>query len=122
MADEIKITARIEFAKGNVDTIIRKVERLGIDVTGSRYFAHTQQIGTSEEALQKGELASLGYAWFKNLDATNFVSIRAATGAGNAIKLNPGECAVFRFGSGATAPYAIADTAAVYLEYLIVED
>ena len=34
----------------------------------------------------------------------------------------PGEMWAFRFGTGVTAPFAIADTAPVYLEYVLWED
>jgi hypothetical protein len=82
-----------------------------------------QIIGVAEEALQLGELsgATLGYAVFVNLDSVNFVEIRVATGSTKFIKLKPGEVACFRFGSGVTAPFAIADTAPCLLRFKIWE-
>jgi hypothetical protein len=57
------------------------------------------------------------------LDATNYVSIRPATGAANAVELKAGEFSgPFRLARTATAPFAIANTASVSLEYWIFED
>ena len=82
----------------------------------------TQNIGTSEEALNLGNIATLGYIYIKNLDETNFVQLRTATSGTYFCKLKPGEIAVFRFGSGVTAPYAIADTAACDVEYFLISN
>ena len=43
-----------------------------------------------------------------------------ATGGTKCVKLLAGEVAMFRFGSGVTAPYIIADTAACQVEYIII--
>ena len=91
-------------------------------MTGDSALKYTQSIGTSEEALELGQdIGTLGWCMIKNLDATNFVSIRAGTGLGNFLRINAGEFALFRFGSGATAPFAIADTGAVLVEVLLIE-
>ena len=122
MASEITLTAALAFSKGGVSVDLSKVAA-AFDVAGQRYIKNTQQIGTSEEAIGIGELASLGYAIFVNRDPTNYLEIRSATGSSNdIIKLKAGEAALFRFGSDISAPYAVANTAACYLEYLIVEN
>lgn len=121
MADEITYSASLSYTKGNVVAFSRAITGLGIDVSGSRFIHHTQQIGTSEEAIDIGELASLGVAVFKNLDASNFIQLKTATSGTLMVKLLPGEMWPFRFGSGITAPFAIADTAACYMEYVIWE-
>lgn len=91
--------------------------------SGKRYLRAKQNIGTSEEAIGLGSLATLGWAMFKNLDYTNFLEIRMASGSGNDhIKVPPRKSAgPFHFGSDVSAPYAIANTAACELDYLIVE-
>lgn len=95
-----------------------------INDTDQRYQSGIQTVGTSEEAVNLGDLSgvTLGYAWFKNLDATNFVQIKTATSGTLMVKLKPGEAASFRFGSGITAPYIIADTASCRVEYVIFAD
>lgn len=118
MAAEIKITANIQFAKGNIATMARTASNVSVDVAGDACIANVQTVGTSEEALLVGDVAAAGYGWFKNLDATNFVSLRPGTGTANCIKLMPGEVALFR---ASVALWAIADTAPVQLEYFIIE-
>ena len=56
----------------------------------------------------------------QNLDATNFVEIRDATGTGNLVKLLAGDPPfVFRLSADATAPYAIADTGTCNVRFLL---
>ena len=120
MANELTLTASLDYedSEGSEDSL--QITDLLVSVTTKKFVHVKQNIGTSEEALVLGEVTSLGYAIFKNRDATNFVSIRAGTGGTLIIKLLAGEVAMFRFGSGVTAPYAIADTSACQLEYVII--
>ena len=121
MANEATITVSLAFAKGNVDSIARSKTAASFDVSGSKYHAAVQAIGTSEEAIVLGDVSSPGWAYFENLDSANFVEIRPNTGVADMLKLKAGEVAVCRLASD-SVPYAIADTAAVNLEYLIIED
>ena len=120
MASEITITCSMAFAKGNVASISRASTGLARDVTGSAYHANVQSVGTSEEAILLGDAGVGGYFWGKNLDSTNFIKIRAATGIADLVRLKAGDVCLFRIDSGATAPYAIADTATCLLEYLLI--
>lgn len=122
MANELTLNTSLALNKGGATPSVAGTRNAQYTVAGFRYVRGLQSVGTSEEALGIGELASLGYAWFKNLDGTNFVTIKTGTGGVNMVKIKAGETAVFRFGSGVTAPFAIADTAAVKLDYMIVED
>lgn len=119
MANEINLAASLTFAKGSsADGILAA---LTATWTGSKYLRHRQSIATTEEALVLGEATGGGGFFFAiNRDATNFVSLRVATGATNFARLNPGEFAFFRWSTAATAPYAIADTAACELEYVVL--
>jgi len=122
MASEITISTSLEFAKGGVGSTLSDAS-LTFDVSGTDYVQGTQNVGTSEEALGLGDAGSgitPGYCYIKNTDATNFVSIRSGTGAANTIKLKAGEVALFRF--EATAPFVIADTGSVMIDYLLIED
>ena len=122
MANEVTVTATLVYSDGSVASFTRTLSALGVTVTTKKFIHHVQSIGTSEEALDLGELvAPLGWAWFKNLDSTNYVEVRMATGASNDhVRMNAGEPALFRFGSDVTAPFAIANASAVLLEYIIV--
>jgi hypothetical protein len=121
MADELTISVTLAFAKG-VKSVTYKKTGQQFDVSGTDYIQNTQIVGTAEEALRMGEVTTPGYIIIANLDSTNYVSLRAATGGANTVELKPGECACFRLARTATAPYVIADTAPVEIEYVLIED
>lgn len=73
---------------------------------------------TSPTQIPLGSVISPGWAWFRNMDPTNYVQIMPGSGGAYLIRLLPGEFALFPLDSGA-APYAIANTAPIDLEYLI---
>jgi hypothetical protein len=122
MANEITHTSSLSFQKDGVSGNAMAVAGAQHNVSGYRYFRQIQSVTTSEAALQLGSLATLGWCIMKNLDATNFIQVRTATGGIAFLKLKAGETAVFRFGTGVTAPFIIADTATCKVEYMIVED
>ena len=117
MANELRLTSVMRFVKG--DTDISLGEAVFVDVTGSRYTRQIQNVGTTEEALDLVDITSPGYILVVNRDRTNFVSLRRATGEGNLIKIRPGKFALFEL--EATAPFAIANTAACNVEILLIE-
>lgn len=122
MANELTVTASLEFNATGIN--IPALENVDFNVSGTEFIHQRQPIGTSEEAINLGSLSgqTLGWAIFKNLDSTNYIEIRSATGDGNdIIKLPPGGVALFHFGSDVTAPYAIANTSECLLEYRIHE-
>lgn len=119
MANELTVSANLAFAKNNASVAFGGTGILKT-VAGDRYIRTIQSIGITEEAIGKGELGTLGYGCFRNLDVTNFITIRAATALATGIKLEPGDFAVFRLGGN--APFAIADTGACLMEYLMVEE
>ena len=121
MADEITISAAVRLLRSNADIGLSQIARQ-FDQAGTKYCRHRQTIGVAEEALVKGEVATPGYIIAVNLDPTNFVSIRPGTGLANTVRLDANfGPAVFRFGSGATNPFAIADTAPCEIDYLLLE-
>jgi hypothetical protein len=70
--------------------------------------------------LNLGDIGTPGYVMIENLDATNKVRLRPASGAANMIEIPPGTVAgPFKF--AAATPYAIAETAAVKIRYLLIE-
>lgn len=119
MANEVTVSTSLQFAKGNVDLTLSDAAKT-FDVTGTRYVRAVQAIGTSEEALDLGDLTDPGWAYFRNLDSSNYVELFAATGNTAFVKLKAGESCCFRM--VATAPFAKADTSSVDLEYMIVQD
>ncbi len=120
MANEITITAMIEYADSESAGVGLILRDLLANVATKKYVLMKQNIGIVEEALKLGEITSLGWAFFINRDATNYLELRVATAGIKFAKMLAGECALFRFGSGITAPFAISDTAACQLEYILV--
>jgi hypothetical protein len=121
MANELTVTTVTAYAKGNA-----KVQSLtttkSVTVTGNVLVESVQSIGTSEETLALGEVATnlAGYVWLYNTDATNYVEIGKATGD-YTVKLKAGEPAMFRLDAW-PAIYAKANTAAVLLQYRLFSD
>ena len=121
IANEITVSVSLSILKSGSGLDIKRSASGQFDLTGTEYIHNIASIGTSEEALAMGDVAAPGWCYMKNLDPTNYIEIRAATGVADSLRLNAGEFCVFRFAADATAPYAAANTAACRLEYLIVE-
>lgn len=88
---------------------------------------HKQNIGTSEEAVNLGPVSAPGYAILVNRDETNYIELKVATSGAIFAKLDPdtagdgtGGFAFLKLGSGAQAPFAIANTAACQLEVFLI--
>ena len=123
MAGEINISGSVKMNKGNL-SIERKVNSLLIDMTGNALYWNVQSVGITDEAVAIGaDIGTLGVAWFRNLDALHFVQIGIKP-SGTFIpvaRLKAGEFAILRLEPG-VALYAMADTAPVQLEVLILPD
>lgn len=119
MAAELTLSGlTIAFTKANVPSVSLTVPTITPSVAGSAWLDNTQSVGTSEEAILLGDPAVGGYCYMQNMDATNYVQIRSATGVAALIRLIAGDWCVFRLDASATAPFAIANTAAVNLRIL----
>lgn len=119
MANEFVLNGSVAYDDSEgTEFALEIVDKLA-SITTKKFVHHKQNVGTTEEALDLGELTVAGgLAICINRDSTNYVELRSATGASNdVIKILAGEFAIFRWGSDVTAPYAIANTAAVQLEY-----
>ena len=121
MANEITFSMSLKFKDGD-ETLDVVFNNLSIDVSGEPRIHNKQTVGTSEEALLLGDVSTGGVLVVANRDSTNFVELRSGTGATNNIKIKAGEAWAFRTSDDAAAPYAIADTASVQLEYWLFSD
>lgn len=123
MANEISYNYSLSVAKTNLAN--SKSAQGSITLNGSHYSAGAMNVPTTAggTAIPLGSVATNGTAFFKNLDGTNYVEIGVqVTGTFYPlIRLKPGEPASLRI-SPSAVPYALANTAAVALEYLINED
>ncbi len=120
MANELTISLELEYVSGQSKTRLIEKKSKRFTVVGSLRSQGVQSIGTSEEAIGLNSVVNLGFAYFENLDSTNFVEIRPATAVADCIRLNAGEFCFLRLAADA-APFAIADTAAVDLQFIIWE-
>jgi len=118
MANELTLNATFSYSKSG--TVLSLKPAVSVDVSGSVALHNRQSVGTSEEALQLGDVTSLGYCIVINRDATNFVEVRPGTGVADLVKVRPGKFVVLDFADGVTAPYVVADTAAVEIEYVLL--
>ena len=116
MADEVSIS--IAFSFENQGEVISRSVSFTSDVAGDAVIHGVQEIGIGgEEVLVHGDVGTFGWVFLKNLDSTNFITA-GFTGA-HSIKLLAGEACIFP-ANGADI-YALADTAAVDVEYIVVE-
>ena len=123
MANEIKITIKFDFKNGNAAFPVERTDKKYDAVASAqRFVAGKQNIGySSEEAIDIQEITNLGWAYFENLDDTDFVELRSATGVADFAKLKTLEIATLRMAANAV-PFAQANTSTVDLLYCICED
>ena len=118
---DITILTQMKFDKGSV-VVERNSGVVTVSVSGTHAVHLTQNIGTSAENLGKGGITNVGYAMFHNLDGTNFVLVGYDdSGFKDMIKVKAGEWSgPVRLSQN--TPQAKADTGALDLEYILIED
>jgi len=112
MADEITVVSGIKVLNGNL-SYQQPNRTQTFTQTTARFASFTQDIGTSEENIDFGDVVP-GWVRISNLDSTNFVRLRFSTGA-NAIRLVAGQGFFEGYIDGVTV-IAIADTAACKIQ------
>jgi len=121
MAQEITVTVRLSVAKGY---LVQRFDpgAILVDMTGTTAIGGAQDIGTTAEALSITDVSTAGWSYFRNTDTTNFVEIGTGTGGSfvGFLKLKPGEATACRITTN--APTARANTAAVKLQFYILQD
>lgn len=121
MAQEIQIDIVMQVTKGFLS--IDKRPSYTVDMAGTHHGNNAQTIGTSDEILAiNSDVATAGIGYFRNLDATNYVDVGVHDGGGTFIafaRLFPGQAALVPLAT--LAVYAKAHTAAVVLEFDIIE-
>lgn len=122
MPNTITIGASVSLAHASgIELQILPPQQLQFTQSGEGEAGQIQNIGTSAEALNVGDVTTEGYAVFKNLDATNFVEVGwDASGFQSAFKLLPRMIAVVPLNPSRTWQ-AKADTAAVELYFRVLE-
>lgn len=119
MADEIRLTTYMTVRNSNLTRDWKPTEQR-ITQAVSRAAGGVQNVGTTHEAVAVGDISTLGWAHFANLDSTNYVELGLDVAAAFVpmARLNAGEKCLLRLAQGITL-YAKANTAAVLLDYEI---
>lgn len=117
MANELSLSITLAFQKTGYKRVTEALSKQ-VTVSGGYTASNSQLIGTSDETLTfPGDMGTVGYVLFENLDVTNFILI-GNDGSAYPIKLLPGEIALMRF-SGTV--HAKADSSACKLAFTIIE-
>ena len=78
MANELAVEIKVTYtpSAANQESVQPNKITQTITMTGSDFVTGTQEIGTSDESLDVGSVATLGWMMVKNLDSTNFVEYK----------------------------------------------
>lgn len=117
MANEIQLSQTLRYTKSGVSA--SHASSFTVDQSGDKYQAGVQIVGTTEESLDKGDIGTIGYIAFKNLDTTNYFQIGITTGV-YSLKCLAGKGGVIPWNSS-TAPLVKANTSSVEVDYLMIE-
>lgn len=122
MANEINITLSARIENGAFKD---RIDSTGLAFDQATLGGHRPvvSVGTSEEDLTVGDVATLGWCYLRNLDATNYVTYGPKS-SGSMVamgRLEPGEIAIFRLDPSVTVRW-VADTAACKVDVRIYED
>ena len=130
MSSEISVIAGLAYANDaqNIPSIQipATFAAYNVDIVGTRFNAGVIDLTTSTggTAIPMGDLNSIGWATFTNLDSSGIIVLQSTSGATPSVKLLPTEQCVFRL-AGSTAPFAYATTCITgltpLLEYLMLE-
>lgn len=124
MANEIQVTGKLTVRKGNNALTVEVVPPVMVDQVGEGDMSLTLLIPTSDTVIDVSTLSVLGWAFFRNLDDTNYV--RWGPTSGGALvpvgRMRAGESAgPFRLNPG-TVLRMQANSAACLVKVTIVED
>lgn len=121
MSDEIRLRAALSFAKSGRSAYADSGE-LSITMAGTKSLDTIQTVGTTEETLQLGEVTAANtHYYIENLDLTNPIDLKPATGAVVTTRIAAGRCAVGQFGPLVTAPFVQAITAPVDIHFILIQ-
>lgn len=118
MANELQVAGSISFSKSSA-SLSKVFSNTYFTVSGTAGISNVISVGTGDESLALGDISTIGWVFFRNLDATNYISI-GSDGTLYPIKLKAGEFALMRW--NAAAIHAKANTGACDFEYLLIPD
>lgn len=121
MAD-ISISVSFNVLKGTLRDAIQRGLSVSFVASAPTAAAGIASIGfAAHEALPMQDVTTGGWAFFENLDATNYVQVGVDVAAAFVpfLKLSPGESVICKLATN--APYAKSNTAATQLNYKIYQ-
>lgn len=125
MANEITVSGSLSYLNQpqNISQQSLSVNSLSVNITGKNFASGSMSVPTTSggTAIPLAGLATIGWAMFKNNDATNYIELLSAVSGTVFAKLFPGEFALLRVDPTITAPAALAHTAPAALEWLMLE-
>lgn len=116
MADELSVNITLSYTKNGVAHRLQLVDL--VDVSGNAAIRNVRTVATTDETLALGDVATIGYVYLHNLDATNYCDF-GSDGSSYPLRLKPGEHAVVRW--NAAALHAKAHTSTTKIESWIIE-
>ena len=92
------------------------------DIAGDAvHDTHQTVAQAAEELLSLGDAGVGGLCIVHNLDATNYVELRGATGIADTLRILAGDAQCFRITGDSTTPYVLANTADVRMRVIVFE-
>lgn len=119
MAQEITARATLKFSKNDSLSIAPDTGNVMFDVAGNYSVRNIVSVGTGDETLDLGDVATNGWFFARNLDLTNYVDL-GLDGSAYGIRLREGGGFCLLQWNGA-AIHAKANTGACKIEYLLIE-
>jgi hypothetical protein len=120
VANELNITGSALYSKNGVNLASPGATALLVTVAGNGVSEGIMATSTSPAAIPLAGLSSpFGWAFFKNLDPTNNISLQVSSSGAVFAQLNPNEIWQGRLGSGVTAPYAVSAASTPLLAFQI---
>ena len=119
MANEITTSASLAFSKNEIEDSLAFAQA-NFDVSGSKFIHNVIATTTSEVAVDKGNITTIGWVAIKNHDDTNYVEWFGVEDESATIKIKANEFCLFR--SASSAPFIQANTGSCTVEYLLIED
>lgn len=123
MSDELTLNWKVSFAKGSTeitfpDSASREQK---FTVAGTKVQHLRQSIATTATAINLGGITTGGFIFGINRDSTNYLELRSGLTGTDLVKCKAGEPFFFRISGDTAAPYAIANTSACELEYVLID-